>query len=101
MLVPLSETATAVTSNGQPMPAGLATGQNSTAIRLSGEGKDLELKRMTINNVVFDGFSRGLKVGNNVLIGDTVRIVNSDFAGAKHELDIPRGKVWIEEIDPG
>jgi hypothetical protein len=76
-----------------------ATGQDSTGIRLSGEGKTLELKRMIFDNVLFDGFSRGLKIGNDVLIGDTVKIVNSDFAGATNELDIPGGKVMIEGAD--
>ena len=77
-----------------------ATGPDSTGIRLSGEGKSLEVKRMMFDNVIFDGFSRGLKVGSDVRIGDTVRIVNSDFAGAKNELDIPGGKVKIEGTDP-
>jgi hypothetical protein len=73
-----------------------ATGQDSICIRLSGEGKTLELERMMFDNVIFDGFSSGLKVGNDVLIRGTVRIVNSDFAGARNELDIPGGKVQIE-----
>ena len=73
-----------------------ATGKESTGIRLSGKGKTLELKRMVFDNVIFDGFSRGLKVGNDVLIGDSIRITNSDFTGAKNELDIPGGKVKIE-----
>ena len=77
-----------------------ATGQDSICIRLSGEGKTLELKRMLFDNVIFDGFSKGLKVGNDVLIGDTVRIVNSDFNGAKSELDTPTGKVKIDGTDP-
>jgi hypothetical protein len=75
--------------------------QDSIAIRLSGEGKALELKRMTIHNVLFDGFSRGLKVGNDVLIEEAIRVVNSDFDGAINELDIPEGKVQIQGIDPG
>ena len=73
-----------------------ATGEDSISIRLSGEGKTLELKRMMIENVVFDGFSKGLKAGKDVLIEDTVRVVNSDFNGAQNELDIPGGKVQIE-----
>jgi len=73
-----------------------AAGQDSICIRLSGEGKTLELKRMMIDNVVFDGFSKGLKVDKDVLIENTVRVVNSDFNGAKNELDIPGGKVKIE-----
>jgi hypothetical protein len=73
-----------------------SAGQDSICIRLSGEEKTLELKRMLIDNVVFDGFSTGLKVDKDVLIGDTVRVVNSDFSGAKNELDIPGGKVQIE-----
>jgi hypothetical protein len=77
-----------------------ATGPDSIGVRLSGEGKVLELNGMMLDRVVFDGFSRGLKIGNDVLIGDTMQIVNSDFAGAKHELDIPRGKLWIEGTDP-
>jgi hypothetical protein len=76
-----------------------ATGQDSICIRLSGEGKTLELKRMMFNNVTFDGFTRGLKVSNDVLIRDIVRIVNSDFAGAKNELDILGGKVKIQGLD--
>ena len=71
----------------------------SIGIRLSGEGKTLELKRMTFDNVIFDGFSRGLKVGSDVLVEDRVRIVNSDFAGAKNELEILREKVKFEGTD--
>ena len=71
----------------------------SIGIRLSGEGKTLELKRMTFDNVIFEGFSRGLKVGSDVLVEDRVRIVNSDFAGAKNELEIPREKVKFEGTD--
>ena len=77
-----------------------SAGQDSICIRLSGEGKTLELRRMMFDRVVFNGFSKGLKIGNDVLIGDTLRIVNSDFNGAKNELDIPTEKVRIEGIDP-
>ena len=73
-----------------------APGQDSIGIRLSGEGKILELKRIIFDNLLLDGFSKGLKVGSDVRIEDTVGIINSDFAGAKHELDIPRRKVKIE-----
>ncbi len=66
-----------------------ATRHATIGIRLSGEGKTLELKRVMFDNVLFDGFSKGLKVGNDVLIGDAVKIVNSDFANAKNDLDIP------------
>jgi hypothetical protein len=38
-------------------------------------------------------------VDNDVLIGDSVKIINSDFRGAKNELDISRGKVKIEGTD--
>jgi hypothetical protein len=76
-----------------------ATRQDSIAIRLSGEGKALELKRMTIQNVVFEGFSTGLNVGSDVLIEDAIRVVNSDFGGATNELNIPEGKVQIEGVD--
>ena len=54
---------------------------------------------MLIDNVVFDGFSKGLKVDNDVLIGDSMKVINSDFMGAKNELDIPRGKMKIEGTD--
>ncbi len=77
-----------------------ATGRDSTSIQLSGRGETLELRRMTIDNVVFDGFSKGLKVDKDVLIENTVRIVNSDFNGAENELDIPGEKLWIEGINP-
>ena len=72
-----------------------AAGQGSVGIRLSGEGKTLELKRVAFDNVLFDGFSTGLKADKDVLIGDTLRIRNSDFAGAKNELDLPGEKVQI------
>lgn len=76
-----------------------ANESESIGIRLSGEGKTLELKRMTFYNVIFDGFAGGLKVGSDVLVEDRIRIVNSDFSGAKNELDIPREKVKIEGTD--
>jgi hypothetical protein len=61
-------------------------------MRLSGERKALELKRMMLDNVLFDGFLIGLKVGKEVLIGDALRITNSEFAGATHELETPGEK---------
>jgi hypothetical protein len=73
-----------------------AAGDDSISIHLSGRGETLELKRMMIDHVVFDGFSRGLKIDKDVLIEKTVRVVDSDFNGAKNELDIPNGKVKIE-----
>lgn len=63
------------------------TGHSSTGIRISGAGKTLELKRMMFHRVTFDGFSRDVQVGNDVLIKDTIRIINSDFGGAENELD--------------
>ena len=77
-----------------------AAAAGSIAIRLSGEGKTLELERMFFDNLIFEGFSTGLKVGDDVLIGDGVRIVNSDFAGAQHELNTSAGKVRIEGGEP-
>jgi hypothetical protein len=62
-----------------------APGQDSTCIRLSGEGKTLELKRMMINNVVFDGFSKGLQADKDILTGDSVRVVNTDLNNAANE----------------
>jgi len=55
---------------------------------------------MMVDNVVFDGFSKGLKVDKDVFIENTIRVVNSDFNSAKNELDISAGKLWIEGIDP-
>ena len=77
-----------------------ATGQESTCIRLSGEGKILELTWMMFDHVIFDGFSKGLNIGDDVLIGDTLRIVHSDFDGAKSELNMPAGKVKFDGKDP-
>jgi len=74
-------------------------GQDSTGIRLSGEGEILELQRIMFDHVILDGFSRGLKIDNNVAIRDHVRIVNSDFGGTKNELNIPSDKVSIDGID--
>jgi glycosyl hydrolase family 28 len=66
--------------------------QESLGIRLSGEGKTLRLSRMMFDNVVFAGFSKGLQVGNDVLMEDFIRIVNSDFWVAENELDIHEKK---------
>jgi polygalacturonase len=77
-----------------------ATGQDSISIQVSGRGKTLELNGMTIDNVVFDGFSRGLMVDSDIVIGDVARIINSDFKGAKNVLDESEAKVKIEGIDP-
>jgi hypothetical protein len=74
--------------------------QDGVAIRLSGEGEILELVRMMFDNILFDGYSKGLKIGNDVLVRDSIRITNSDFVGAKHELDIPGEKVKIGNVDP-
>ena len=75
-------------------------GQDSPCIRLSGEGKTLELKRLMFDQVVFEGFSKGLMVDGDVMTREPVKILNSDFAGAKHQLDIPAGMVKIEGTDP-
>jgi len=74
-------------------------GQDNTGIRLSGAGETLAVNRMLFDNVVFEGFSRGLKVSSDVRIEDAVRIVNSDFNGSRNELDIPREKLEIEGTD--
>jgi hypothetical protein len=64
------------------------TEPDSIGIRFSGEGKTLSLNRMMFDNVHFAGFSKGSQVGNDVQIGDSVRIINSDFGGAETELDV-------------
>jgi hypothetical protein len=74
-------------------------GEDSTGIRLSGDGKTLEVKRLLIDNVVFEGFSMGVKIGKDIQIEDVVRVVNSDFGGVRNELDILEGKVKIEGTD--
>ena len=73
-----------------------ATAKDTTAIRLSGEGESLELKRMMVDNVCFQGFSIGVQLRSDVLIRDTVRIINSDFGDARNELDTSPGKVRLE-----
>ena len=76
-----------------------APGQDSIGIRFSGEKETLELQRIMFDHVILDGFSRGVKIDNNVVIRDHVRIANSDFAGAKNELNVPSDKVRIDGID--
>jgi len=66
--------------------------QESLGIRLSGEGKTLRLSRMMFDNVVFAGFSKDLQVSNDVLMEDSIRIVNSDFWGTENEVDIHEKK---------
>jgi hypothetical protein len=73
-----------------------AATQAGPCIRLSGEGGTLKIRRMTFDNIVYNGFARGLNVSKDVLIRDAVRIVNSDFSGAKNELEMPSGKVEID-----
>ena len=65
-------------------------GQDSIGVHLSGEGNTLRLGRIVFDNVVFAGFSKASKIGNDVLMGDSVRIVNSDFGGVENELEIHR-----------
>jgi hypothetical protein len=72
------------------------TGQDSIGIQLSGEGKTLDVQRILFDNVVFEGFSKGLKVSTDVQIEDLLRVVNSDFNGSRNELDIPHDKLKIE-----
>ena len=74
-------------------------GQDNTSLRLSGEGESLAIDRMLFDNVVFEGFSRGLMVSKDVRIEETVRIVNSDFNGSRNELDTPLQKLKIEGTD--
>ena len=76
-------------------------GYESTGIRLSGEGKTLELKRITFDHVVFDGFTKGLNIFNDVLIVDTIRVANSDFGNASNKIDAPAKKVKIEGAHSG
>jgi hypothetical protein len=79
-----------------------APGQdNSTGIIFSGEGQTLELERISFDNVILDGFSRGLKIGSDVVIRDRARIVDSDFGNAKNDLNIPSGKLKIDGTDWG
>jgi len=75
-----------------------ASDQDSIGIQLSGKGKILELSRMLFDNVTFDGFSKGLKI-EDVQIEDAMRIINSDFNGARSELNIPGEKVKMEGTD--
>jgi hypothetical protein len=70
--------------------------QDSTCIGLSGKEGTLTVQRMRFENVIFDGFLRGLKIEKDVLIKDTLRIVDSDFKGARHEFDDFGGKTNIE-----
>jgi hypothetical protein len=56
-----------------------APGHESTGIRFSGEREQLELENMTFDHVILEGFSKTLMIGNDVLIRDPLRIVNSNF----------------------
>lgn len=56
-----------------------ASGRESTGIRFSGVGEQLELERVTFDHVILDGFSEDMQIGNDVLLRDRVRIVDSNF----------------------
>ena len=62
-----------------------ASRQDSICIRLAGEGKTLKLHRLMFDNVVFEGFSEGLKIDDQVLIQDSARIVNSELNGDRYD----------------
>jgi len=75
--------ATAVTSNGQPMPAGLATGLNSTQLQniLPG-GSPLFSNPLLFNNILWDNRSgtRGINMVNGIgAPGDALPINNWDM----------------------
>ncbi len=74
-------------------------GGESTGIQLSGAGKTLDVNRMLFDNVVFDGFSTGLKISHDVQFENVLRIVNSEFNGAKTALNIAREKLKLEGTD--
>jgi glycosyl hydrolase family 28 len=76
-----------------------AAGQDSIGIRLSGEGKTLRLRHAMFDHVIFEGFSKGVKIDGDVQIADTLKIINSDFASARHTLEISRGKVTFDGMD--
>ena len=74
-------------------------GEDNTSIQLSGTQETLEVDRMLFDNVVFHGFSKGLQVGHEVRVEKAVRIVNSEFNGAKTELGIAPEKLKFEDTD--
>jgi len=76
-------TATAVTSNGQPMPAGLATGQNSTQLQntLPG-GSPIFSNPLLFNNIFWDNRAgtRGINMVHGIgAPGDVLPINNWDM----------------------
>ncbi len=75
-------TATAVTSNGQPAPAGLSASANSVQLRDSMPGKPTFSKPTVFNNIFWDNRA-GTRAGTTVtgigLAGDTLPINNWDL----------------------
>jgi hypothetical protein len=76
-----------------------AAGQDTTCVCLSAEEGPVAVHRMRVENVIFDGFLKGLKIDNDVLLTDPLRVVDSEFNGAKNELNNSAGKVRIEGTD--
>jgi len=72
------------------------TDSGGTGIHLSGTGKTLKLSKLLFDHVTFKGFARGAKAGKDVQIEGAVKIVNSDFNGARNEIDIPEDKVKMD-----
>lgn len=76
-------TATAVTSNGQPMPAGLATGQNSSQLQATLPGGSPNFSDpLLFNNIFWDNRAgtRGLNMVHGIgAPGDAVAINNWDL----------------------
>lgn len=74
-------------------------GHDSTGIQLSGAGGILDVNRVLFDNVDFDGFSKAVKISADVRFANAVRIVNSEFNGAKAELGIAPEKLKLEGTD--
>jgi len=62
-------------------------------LHLSGKAETLDLNRLTVDNVVFDGFSMGMKIDANVQIANAISVVNSDFSRSRNELNVPENKI--------
>lgn len=71
-------------------------GSQNTSIQLSGAGQILNVNKMLFDHVVFDGFSTGLKITNDVRFENAVRVVNSEFNDSSNKLDVPED--WVRSM---
>ena len=71
-------------------------GEDSTAVHLNGRGGTLTVNRMTFDNVMFNGFTTGLAIGEGMQLDQPIRMINCDLSDAKDDLGVHTDQTIID-----